>query len=146
MGGDGRTPAALAAVGFCLALGACGDEAPVDPDQEIIVRRQQFEIELRSWAPIEDRVAIDVVIRVNGTSRLKQLTVDVRQAGEAGDLLRSDLVQLDVAGMDFDGQRGVTISVPWAGDGVRGVAVLRENIPERSRRGDYPEFADAADS
>lgn len=124
-----------------LALaGGCGEE--LSPSDRVLLERQKFEVEILSWAPLPDgQIALDLKVAVKGKSDLDQLTVEVRQVDDEENVLRAEPVTLDVAGMGWDDARAVTVRVAGAGPQVRAVAVFRENVPDESKRGSYPEFA-----
>ena len=128
-----------------MALGAfvllaCPE--PLSPHERILVERQKFSVQLISWAPVSiDRLALDLQVEVRGRSDLDQVTVEVRQVGADDQVLRADLLSLDVGGMGFDDRRPLTVEVPSAGEGVRAVGVVLEVDPDESTRGAYPEFA-----
>jgi hypothetical protein len=133
-------PIGLAALAVLApVLGGCGQGASVA--ERVARERLRFEVELISWAPLPDgQVALDLQVAVAGRSDLKRLTVEVRQVDASQQILRADPVSLDVAGMDFDARRRVTVQVPSAGDAVAAVAVVLEAEPGESARGSYPEF------
>ena len=127
-----------------LAAGLVSCEEEVSPTDRVLLERQKFEVKLISWAPLpEARVALDLEILVKGRSELEKLTVSVQQVDASQEVLRTDPMTLDVAGMDYDDRRLATIHVPSAGEAVDAVAVLLENIPGEAARASYPEFGDS---
>jgi len=139
-----RRPGPVRAAGVAalvlLWTAACGGD--IAPAERVLIERQKFEVELISWAPLPDgQLVLDLQIDVQGRSDLEWLTVEVRQVGVNQELLRADPVPLDIAGMEFDGRRTVTMQLSSAGEAVSAVAVLREEIPAESKREDYREFA-----
>ena len=135
-----RIRALLVAVAVCL--GACGEE--ISPADRVLLERQKFEVTMLSWAPLPDgRIALDLQIGVHGRSELEGLTVTVQQVNAAQEMIREDLLTLDVAGMGFDDQRLVTAQVPSAGEELDALAVLLENVPGEEKRAAYPEFRDS---
>ena len=123
-----------------LTAGVLGCGPALSPADRVLVERQKFSVQLTSWAPVADVIALDLQVDVRGSSKLEKLTVDVRQVGEGEAILQTNLVTLDVAGLEFDGRLVETVEVPSAGEAVRAVAVLLENVPPQSRRAEYPEF------
>lgn len=121
-----------------LLLARCGTS--LSPQDQVLLERQKFSVELVSWAPMAGgQLAIDLIVAVRGKSDLRQLTVQIRQVGAEEEELTLDLVPLAVDGMGFDGRRSATVMVDAAPE-VQAVAVVLENEPDADRRSDYPEF------
>ncbi len=102
-----RMSRALILTGFLLIAASCSDP---DPMQKILQERMRYEVDLLSWAIMENKNIV-ANVRVSGPkeSAIRSLTVRFDQFNENKDLMKTNWIPFDCAELKETGSRDFTI-------------------------------------
>jgi len=125
----------------CLAMAVlapgCGGK---DPYMEVMRARSEFEVTVQGSVPDKEggHLFVELLVDKKGKTPLDQLTLRIEQTNERGGLLRFTHQTVDVSSFRAYEAKQISLRVPLAGDGVRGVSVSVESQPRKGVT--YPEL------
>lgn len=146
MRGDWQPGLAVVAVAMALLAIACGPPSAEDLVNEVLRKRNEFDVRLTSWivrneGTAEAHIYLDVVVlKPAEAADVNTLTVLVEQVDAGGSVLHSQRVPLDVRNIDAGFSQNVSREVRPVAPGVEGISLRVESSPPREAWAEFPEL------
>jgi hypothetical protein len=134
------------AAGACLLilLAAAGCRE-ADPLATRLAQRSHYQVDVVGFSPRDDgRLLVELEARAGMGEHLNRLTATIRQHGTGEEILASNRITLDLAGMDATGVVRVYAEVVAYQGEIQGVSALVERTPPASEYDQFPEILEVA--